>query len=711
MIVKDELHNLPRLFQSFHGCVDKLYITDTGSTDGTIEYIHSSKAKEDLGCDIKVFNFVWVKDFSLARNHNLEFIEEDYWMWVDGDDSLGNKENFMAWKRSTMHLADAFVVPYQYAMDENRNPIISFARERVFKTKIGAFFKDFIHEGVYLDMDKTVINGVDSWRIIHERTTAEMMADRGRNLEILKQNEKTLSPRLKFYYGKEYFDNGDMINAAIWLLEALKELDLGLGDRILGIQYLVNSLVNQQKWSDALKYSFIGLNLDPIRAEFHCFVGDVYCAINEPHKAVPFYQAALGCVNRGNGMTHEFFVKECYGLHPILNLSKIYFNQGDFDKAYGYASQIEHPEASEIIKRCFEAKSNLDISKAMECDDIVITCPMQKAYPWDEEVYKTKGLGGSETAAVEMAKHLKSLTGRSVKIFQDREETFVAESGVEYISNKHLHSYFKKWKPALHIAWRHNIKMTNAPTYVWCHDLTFEALRDVSKYDKVMALSPFHKDFLRSTCGIPEDKIMLTRNGIEPKRFEGLEIKKEALKVIWPNSPDRGLEIAIKILEIVRSKHNLPVTLDVYYGIENLRKFGQAAKAEMLEKMISERPWIKYHGNVDQVTLAHAFARSEVWLYPASFIETFCLSAVESILCKCYPVVRDIGALPDTLRKFSSSGMADVLDLEVDDSSLDTWAKAVADALEFKKYQDIEADADSLSWFNLAKEWVNIFKL
>src|SRR6185369_12411720 len=83
MIVKNEVHNLPRLFESVKGCFDHAYITDTGSTDGTLEYLSSPYSFNDIGCPITVLKFPWCDDFSKARNHALPHIKQDYWMWMD----------------------------------------------------------------------------------------------------------------------------------------------------------------------------------------------------------------------------------------------------------------------------------------------------------------------------------------------------------------------------------------------------------------------------------------------------------------------------------------------------------------------------------------------------------------------------------------------------------------------------------------------------
>jgi type IV secretory pathway protease TraF len=94
-------------------------------------------------------------------------------------------------------------------------------------------------------------------------------------------------------------------------------------------------------------------------------------------------------------------------------------------------------EAEIVIKESDRVLGLIRIdNNQQETEDIVITCPPQNAMEFDEKLYQEKGCGGSETALVEMARNLKKLTGRPVKVFNMRSEDYIAESGVEYISTQ-----------------------------------------------------------------------------------------------------------------------------------------------------------------------------------------------------------------------------------------------------------------------------------
>lgn len=707
MICKNEMLNLPRLFKNLNGLVDAIYITDTGSDDGSYEYITSLEASLDANCPVYAFQFPWVNDFSAARNHNLEYIKEDYWMWIDLDDAIPNKNEFLKWKQTVMHLYDAWYVPYLYAFDKNKNPICSFIRERVFKTINKPKFEFFIHEGVDIAKSCSNASTVNIWQVHHVRTDEEAKADKGRNLKILLNKKDDLPLRMRFYLGKEQFDLGLHKDAAQTLCNLLTEKDVSLNDRELAYQYAIQALLFIKEYAKAIHLASNAIEFNPTRAEYHCLLGDAYFMIGELNRAKPYYKAALGCVDVGSsGMSINFSNKECYDEYPRAQLAKIYMNENRFQDALEISEDINSSEIQDLRTNAYRSiGQSFYLKNIPSSEDIVISCPPQGAYLWDGDLYRQKGLGGSETACVEMAEWIHKLTGRNVLVFNPRDEAKTV-NGVQYIPVKNLIEYFNKWKPKLHIAWRHPARLTDAPTVMWCHDLAVPGAES-QEFDKIIALSKFHSNYLQVTQGIKEDKIIISRNGLDPQRFKNLDLTKTVGKVIWPNSPDRGLEFALLIMDQVK-KHIPSAELNCFYGLDNLYKYGLKDKADMLKSMIKDRPWVNYIGNVDQKRLANEFASSEVWLYPANFIETFCISAIEAMATKTYPVVKNLGALQDTLGAYKT---CDILNLDYSNKEIDIWAEKVISAIENKKYNTIDFDVEKHSWQSVAKEWISMFQL
>jgi len=268
-----------------------------------------------------------------------------------------------------------------------------------------------------------------------------------------------------------------------------------------------------------------------------------------------------------------------------------------------------------------------------------------------------------------------------------------------------------KNKPAVHIAWRHNLKCTNAKTYLWCHDLYTPGVESAQHFDKHICLSNFHRDYVNAMQGLPIEKIWVSRNGIVPERFKDRSIiKKNPMKLVYPSSPDRGLDKLIVMLDKVRQKH--PVELHVFYGFDNLYKSGpkMVELADLLRKMISERPWITYHGNTEQKELTRHLMEASLWVHPANFIESFCITAIETICAGTYPITRTLGALKDTLKDAREKGFAFLFDENCEtDQEIAMWADKVCEAIDNKVWEKISVDPKKYSWESVAREWCEEF--
>lgn len=730
-IMRDEMSHIKDLLSSVKGCFDEIHLTDTGSVDGTIEFAQSKEAEELAGCPVKVKHFKWCDDFAAARNYSFEGVTTDYVMWMDLDDKMSSREQFIKWRDNVMMLSDFWLAPYHYAFNEKGEPICTFIRERVIKTSRSFKWQYAIHEGMIAN-EPVKAEFVNNWVILHNRTKEDYEKDYSRNVSMLEKmaEEGELPTRLKFYFGKELFDKGRYPEAYVWLNQIVDKKDLEQHDRILTFEYLIRSCLqrfmneeshkpqkNMELLAKALGFAMQAVALAPKRAEFYCLAGDALIQMGRDTDALPLYNAAKECKRPGaNDASFIFSNSQAYEHIPYNMVASIKFKIGDLDGAIADAKaaveKFGHKESEDLLSRFLDIQEKLKLNEnpnKIKTDEIVFSCiPNSHPYEFDEEIYKTKGVGGSETALIEVAKRIKEKTSRRVIVFNSRSEDKVCESGVEYISSDKMLDYFNKVTPGAHIAWRHNVQLTKAPTYLWCHDLFTAQAEKHEHFVKHICLTEFHKDYVQVKQGIPDHKIMISRNGVNKSRFAGDAVKNEN-KIIFPSSPDRGLIQAIQIVEKARAKKpNLE--LHVYYGYENMKKAGgqMAQLAAYIEKMIEERPWVKYHGNVDQKTLAEEMKEAVVWLYPATFIESYCITAVESIYAKCMPVVRNIGALKNTVKPFVDRGWAKMLFLDVhSEEDQEKWSNELIDALESRAWERIDTSDLDYSWDGVARQFMD----
>ncbi|MCA2654574.1 glycosyltransferase [Microcystis sp. M061S2] len=715
LIVKNEKHNLPPLFESVKDCFDEIHVTDTGSVDGTIELLQSwGDRKNPANTPVHLHHFKWCDDFSAARNASFEPGTCEFKMWLDADDALQNREAFIKWRDTAMGLSDYWFAVYHYGFDKNKNPIVSFIRERAVRWGLGFKWRDFVHEGINpaFVTPPPKMNHIGTWTVAHRRSESDLAQDRSRNLALFERNKDKMTPRLKYYHGKELFEAGQIFDAVKVLVEAVADPQMEIHDRTLGIQYAAFGLLGLSQFEKAIQLAHQGLQLAPERAEFFVLIGDAYVKMNAAQKAIPMYMAASECAyhdaSKPGWGGAIFSAKTCYTDYPHSQLGRIYAQMGQYEKALHHfnkaANYSQTKEAWDLVKVTEdELKKNKPtaVLNVKKTDDIVISChPGTNLYEWDEQVLKERGIGGSETAAVHLAHHLARLTNRKVKVFNYRTapKTF---GNVEYISNGEVVNYFYENDPKLHISWRHTVKK-GSNQVVWCHDLITPGIDKIDA--KIAVLSPFHRDYASAMQGVDPSKMFLTRNGIDPTRFELQQFKKDLNTVIFSSSPDRGLEHCINILEIAR-KTNPAIQFHCFYGFENMRKFGMAKEADRLEGMIKERDWVHFHGNVTQKELTEWFQKSAVWLYPADFIETSCITALEAALTGCRGVGRSIGALPYTMGQFKQNIMLD----EHPRGNEELYAKAVLEQLNNPVPAPI--NPHEFSWESVAKQWIKEFDL
>ena len=728
MIVKNERHHLSRLLESVQGCFDEIHITDTGSDDGTQDFILSDEATELSHAVMHLHHFDWCDDFSAARNYAFSHVKTDFVMWIDGDDSLSDREAFINFRDHAMEFADYWLAPYDYALNPDGSPAVSFSRERVMRTSLKPTWKYFIHEGIQ-PQPGWKIDFAQTWRVKHFRSANDILVDRSRNISILEKNLNKLDSRMKFYYGKELFENGNNDKALSVLVDAAVLPDIEIHDRILAFQYACYSATNiadkmkqefqHEKLALSISLAHQGLQVAPRRAEFYCIIGDAYLRMGQLLEALPYFEAAQACAKdqeRVPGAIYDF--KQCADEIPRIQKAKIYYNLGKIDLAEKEArdcfDRFASEEAKGILEEVTRIKPLLEVNgEQEETNEIVVSCPPVNALEFDEDIYKTRPLGGSETALVQMVQLLKQKTGLPVKVFNMRNDEYVGDSGVEWRSTKNLNEYFSKYKPRVHIAWRHTIKLTNAPTYIWAHDLKTMGAENFDGYTKFMCLSPFHRDYTNAISGVPKDKIILTRNGIDPEKFNFDRPEKNPNKLLWMSSPDRGLDKAMLVCDEVR-KIFPDIELHVYYGIENLYKYGpeMSALADHLKKMMSERPYVKYHGFTEQNKMYREVADGVVWVHPCNFIETFCITAIEMLALGVYPVTRRLGALADTLEEAEGKRMATLLDHDcVSEKEIKAYAKEVENALFHEKWKGVSLDLKKHSWSSVANEWIKFLEV
>lgn len=270
-------------------------------------------------------------------------------------------------------------------------------------------------------------------------------------------------------------------------------------------------------------------------------------------------------------------------------------------------------------------------------------------------VLNERGIGGSETAVIEIARRFAD-DGWRVDVFTSAGRYEGEHGGVGY------------WEPGrlgpderadVLVSWRkpdaHGLPISTRARVLWCHDhnggpawAPFLPL-----WDRVLGVSAYHRDFLADAYALPPDKVGYVPNGIDLNRFDPT-IRKIPGRCVYASSPDRGLVTLLKMWPEIIGDETTP-ELHVAYGFHNIDKWIETGRNDLAEfkaevmTLMERTPRVVWRDRLPQNDLARLYAESYAWLYPSDFLEVSCISAMEAMAGGAVPVCSSVGALKETV--------------------------------------------------------------
>jgi 2-polyprenyl-3-methyl-5-hydroxy-6-metoxy-1,4-benzoquinol methylase/glycosyltransferase involved in cell wall biosynthesis len=262
--------------------------------------------------------------------------------------------------------------------------------------------------------------------------------------------------------------------------------------------------------------------------------------------------------------------------------------------------------------------------------------------PFAVEDIKTRGLGGSETAAVFAAVKLAE-AGYFVEVFADTTQPGVMPGPTLWRSHDAFDPGVERDAVIVSRIPQAFDAPINAPIRaLWCHDHTYPGMtaERIDRMTHVLVLSEWQRDRFERLFPETTPKLTIMRNAIldsllatEPPGFEEREAR-----VVFSSSLDRGFDVLLHYWSQIRDR--VPhAELHSYYGWDVFDRVAMrdpdrmAWKLRLLAKVDElggEEGGVFMHGRVPQPELAQEMRRARVWAYPTYFMETSCISAMEA---------------------------------------------------------------------------------
>lgn len=287
IIVKNEVNNISKLVEDLRKFSDEIIIVDTGSDDGTYEWL--LKNQDDI---LKVEYFKWIKHFSAARNYSFSKATKEWVFWCDADDRISDKliNDLIDIKPKLDDTAyNAYYINYQFG----KNTYVP--RLRLLRLKDKPYWTGACHEYVYIDdINYSYDTFADDSLIIHQHEQGHP----SRNLPIfintiLRSDE--ITGRDMYYYSNELRDNGYIDKAIEVAKIAIFMEDMCLFDCWNAMIYTLNDY-----WRSSVQTAEEGIHLInefkntmPMRGDVYYLLAILYDIIGDSENYISNCRMAL----------------------------------------------------------------------------------------------------------------------------------------------------------------------------------------------------------------------------------------------------------------------------------------------------------------------------------------------------------------------------------------------------------------------------------
>jgi hypothetical protein len=646
--------------------IDKWTILDTGSTDETISIIQKVLVGKKEG---QLFQEPFI-NFRDSRNRLLDLAGTSCKYNIMLDDTYvieGDLRSFLTEVRGDQY-SNSFTLFIQ--SDDTK-----YGSNRIITSESGLRYMHKIHEVI---SDKNNINIVipekkcyiidGRFDYMEKRTQDRKQLDLKLLFEEVEENPN--DPRAYYYLAQTYNLLEDYDNAYKYFLKRASFTNSGFiqerVDSLFEAARVANFKLNKP-WTECLALYEQCYKVDESRPEALYFIGIHYYLENDYSKAYPYFK---------KGFEIGFPVHCQYSLKPTLSfhflpkfLTKICYSLEDY--ALGEAAakffidnnKQDADNYNEIIS-WYNIFSKLNQYKGpkipkMPIKPLFVFCADGGFNEWSGKNILTTGVGGSETYIIEMARWIQKTGNFQTIVFSNCGEEEIFEGTIykplsqyyEFVNTNYIHSCivsrFSEYLPV-------SFKGFTESVYLVVHDLTPSGI--VIPLDKklknIFCLTEWHVSYLSSIFPSLANIMVPFYYGIDD-RFKSAATNKIKNKFIYSSFPNRGLLQLLQMWPTIIE--NVPTsTLHIYSDVNN--KWSNNVEPQKMQQirdllgiMTDRKCGIYYHGWVGKKELAEAWKTADIWFYPCTFAETFCLTALEAASSKTFVVTNDLAALQNTV--------------------------------------------------------------
>jgi hypothetical protein len=669
MIIKNGGEQLRDTLERNRPFIDRWTILDTGSTDDTIQVI-----QEVLGDTVKgeLFQEPFV-DFGTSRNRALDLAGDICTYAIMLDDTYviaGELRPFLQDTRGDQ-FSDSFSL---YIQSDD----VQYASNRILRTDRNIRYIFKIHEVLQEENNKNVMIPLEVASIMDKKDeymNTRTMDRKKFDLDLLFESvrEDPDCPRHLYYIAQTYNCMGDKENAYKYFLHRIFHPVEGFVQEKLDAAFEAARLAHftlKMEWQWVETLYLLSWKLDKTRPDALYFIGLHYLMDKQdPKQAFKWLKQAF---ELGYPINSQYSLKPTLSFHFVPKfLAMLCYDLGEYTLGEK-ASQLflEKNTQSSIdystIQSWYSVFSKLNQlqpypNTIIRTSKPILTIVADGGFErWSGSDLDTKGMGGSETHTVEMARHIQAMGVFDVYVFCNCENVELwnhvqfrpIHQYFEFIRSYFVHtsiiSRFSEYVPP-------TIQSTVENIYLFVHDLTTSGtiLTDHPKIKKVFCLTQNHQQFFKEyfNNGSICSKVDYLHYGIDHSLFPS-DVETIPHRFIYSSFANRGLSVLLEMWDRILSR--VPdASLDIFCDVEhhwvksNCPEEYQRVKTQM--ERWKGHPSIHYHGWASKKVLYRHWKMAQFWLYPCLFKETFCMTALEAAASNTLAITNHLGSLQDTV--------------------------------------------------------------
>ena len=687
IMVKNAGPQFETMLQQNMPIIDKWTILDTGSRDETLDIIKRTLVGKKNG-ELYEEPFTNFRD---SRNRLLDLAGKSCKYIIMLDDTYiveGDLRSFLNETRGDQ-LSDSYTL---YIKSEDT----IYGSNRIIKSETGLRYVHTIHEVI---SDKNNVNIVVPKEIVaindgrfdymEKRTNDRKQLDLKLLFDEVVNNPH--DPRAYYYLAQTYNCLNDHENTLKYFLKRAEFPNSGFHQEYVDAIFEASRTMNfklNRPWSECEEMYNRCYMADPSRPEALYFIGIHYYLEGGTPNIKIAYEKFKKAYEIGFPLHCQYSLKPtlCYHFLPKF-LTKICYDLGDYElgkEAAYFFLQNNKPSDdsySEITSWYNIFDKMLNYTRIMDASPIKVQDKKIFCFladggfnKWSGSSILNIGVGGSETYIIEHARYIQKSGEFNVYVFCNCRDGGEIFEGVVYkpiseyyrfIKENYVHtciiSRFSEYIPV-------TLKSFTENVYLVVHDLTPTGLIipiDI-KLKKIFCLTEWHVEYFCNIFPQLKDITVPFYYGIDANNFI-LKEKEEKVphSFIYSSFPNRGLLELLKMWPKIY-EHQPLASLHIYSDVNNLwsnrvepekmnnirqllLEYGANTNEADTNEADTNRMNIYYHGWVDKKTLAAAWMKADIWFYPCTFMETFCLTALEAAASKTLVITNNLAALQNTV--------------------------------------------------------------